>query len=109
MPPGTYTLRLHNPPSNLGMEVSVTVTSGETTVIRSLEPGDVAGDQALLQRTAWRATYRTAEPVVLLILRRPGLESALQGNPNPRGLLDALREQRLDSEVAAAVQKTLQT
>jgi serine/threonine protein kinase len=34
LPPGTYTLRLHNPPSNLGMEVPVTVTSGETTVIR---------------------------------------------------------------------------
>ena len=90
------------------VDVELELPNGETTVIRSLEPGDVAGDQALLERSVWQATYRTTEPVVLLKLSRQGLESALQGNPDPRGLLNALREQRLDSEVAAAVHKTLQ-
>ena len=31
------------------------------------------------------------------------LEKALVGNPDPRGFLDALREQRQDAQVASAV------
>lgn len=91
------------------VDAEVLLPNGETTVIRSLEPGDVFGDQALLERMPWKATYRTTEPVVLLRLSRSGLESALQGSPDPRGLLNALRKQRLDAEVAAAVTKTLRT
>jgi len=91
------------------VDVEVVLPNGQTTAIRNLEPGDVAGDRALLERAAWAATYRTAEPVVLLKLSREGLEVALQGNPDPRGLLDALRDQGLDTEVAAAVHRTLQS
>ena len=91
------------------VDIELELPNGETTVIRCLEPGDVVGDQALLERSVWKATYRTTEPVVLLVLDRPGLEAALQGNTDPRGLLNALREQRLDLEVAEAVRKTLQT
>lgn len=89
------------------VEVQLELPNGETTVIRGLEPGDVVGDRALLEQTAWAATLHTTEPVVLLKLSRPSLENILQGNPDPRGLLDALREQRLDSEIATAVEKTL--
>ena len=89
------------------VEVQLLLPNGETTVLRGLEPGDVVGDQSLLERTAWSATLKTTEPVVILKLTRASLENALQGNPDPRGLLDALREQRLDSEIAAAVEKTL--
>lgn len=89
------------------VDVEVVLPNGQATAIRSLEPGDVAGDQALLEHTAWAATYKTTEPVVLLTLSREGLESALQGNPDPINLLNALRQQRLDSEVAEAVHKTL--
>lgn len=89
------------------VDVEVVLPNGQAVAIRSLEPGDVAGDQALLEHTPWPATYRTVEPVVLLKLSRTGLENALKGNPDPRGLLDALREQRLDAQVVAAVQKTL--
>lgn len=89
------------------VEVQLELPNGETTVIRGLEPGDVVGDRALLEQTAWAATLQTTEPVVLLKLSRPSLENILQGNPDPRGLLDALREQRLDSEIATAVEKTL--
>lgn len=88
-------------------EVVVELPNGELTVIRGLEPGDVIGDRALLERAPWAASLRTTEPVVLLKLDRPSLENALQGNPDPRGLLDALREQRLDSDIAVAVEKTL--
>ena len=91
------------------VEVKLLLPNGEMTVIRGLEPGDLVGDQALLERTAWLATLQTAEPVVLLKLDRPSLENALKGNPDPRGLLDALREQRLDAEIAEAVEKTLRS
>lgn len=91
------------------VEVVVELPNGQVTAIRGLEPGDVLGDQALLERTPWPATLKSTEPVVLLKLDRPSLENALQGNPDPRGLLDALREQRLDSEIAAAVDKILQS
>ena len=91
------------------VDVELQLPNGQTTTIRSLEPGDVIGDQALLEQTPWSATLRTAEPVVLLKLDRPSLENALKGNPDPRGLLDALREQRLDAEIASAVQRTLKT
>ena len=91
------------------IEAEMVLPNGETTVIRNIEPGDVFGDQALLERQAWPATYRTAEPVVLLKLGRPALEEALQGNPDPRALLNALREQRLDAEVIAEVGKILRS
>lgn len=90
------------------IDAELALPNGKTTVIRSIEAGDVIGDQALLERAVWKAVYRTTEPVVLLVLDRPGLEAALQGNPDPRALLNTLREQRLDAEVADAVRKTLQ-
>ena len=90
------------------VDVEVLLPNGQTTAIRSLEAGDVAGEQALLEKKTWTATYKTTEPVVLLKLSREGLESALQGTPDPRGLLDALRRQGLDAEVDQAVRRTLQ-
>ncbi len=89
------------------VDVEVVLPNGETTAIRHLEAGDVAGEQSLLERSTWRASYKTTEPVVLLKLNREGLEAALQGNPDPRGLLDTLREQGTDRDVAAAVERTL--
>lgn len=89
------------------VDVEVVLPNGQPIAIRSLEAGDVAGDQALLEHTPWPATYRVVEPVVLLKLSRIGLERALKGNPDPRSFLDALREQRLDAAVVAAVRKTL--
>ena len=47
------------------------------------------------------------EPVTALVLTRPGLEKALQGNPDPRALLDALRSQRNDQELALMVRRLL--
>ena len=88
------------------LEAVVELPNGKITVLRSFEPGDVIGDRSLFEHQAWPATYRATEPSVVLKLDRSGLESALQGNPNPKGLLDALRRQQLDSAVASSVTRT---
>jgi CRP-like cAMP-binding protein len=76
---------------------------GRETVLRTFTTGDVIGDTALLEHRPWPASYRVAESATLLTLDREGLEQALIGNPDPRSLLDALREQRQDQAVAAAL------
>ncbi|HRC86686.1 MAG TPA: cyclic nucleotide-binding domain-containing protein [Thermoanaerobaculia bacterium] len=73
---------------------------GGWAVLRTFSAGDLIGEGALLEHQPWPATYRVAESAYLLTLDRQGLEQALQGNPDPRGLLVALREQHLDREVA---------
>ncbi len=89
------------------VEVVVTLPGGSSPVLRVLEAGALFGEQALFEHKPWVATYRTAEKSMLLRLDRHGLETALHGNPDPRGLLDALREQQMDTVVAEAVGKTL--
>ena len=89
------------------VEVVVTLPGGSSPVLRVLEAGSLFGEQALFEHQPWVATYRTAEKSMLLRLDRHGLETALHGNPDPRGLLDVLREQKLDTVVAEAVGKTL--
>ncbi len=89
------------------VEVMVTLPGGSSPVLRVLEAGSLFGEQALFEHQPWVATYRTAEKSMLLRLDRHGLETALHGNPDPRGLLDVLREQKLDTVVAEAVGKTL--
>lgn len=87
------------------LEAEIVLPNGETTVLRSFEAGDLIGDRALFEQQAWPATYRVAESAVVLRLDRSGLEQALSGNPDPRTLLEALREKRLDAEVAAAAER----
>jgi hypothetical protein len=89
------------------VEVVVALPGGSSPVLRALEPGALFGEQALFEHKPWVATYRTAEKSMLLKLDRHGLETALHGNPDPRGLLQALREQQMDAQVAEAVGKTL--
>lgn len=89
------------------VEAVIELPNGEITVLRSFEPGDVIGDRSLFEHQPWSATYRTKESSVVLKLDRSGLEHALQGNPDPRGLLDALRRQQLDAKVAKSVTRTL--
>ncbi len=89
-----------------GVEAVMTLPNGETTVLRGFEPGDILGERALLERQGWAATYRTTESSVMLVLDRKSLAEVLEGNPDPRGLIDALREQQLDRDVAAKVMRT---
>jgi tetratricopeptide (TPR) repeat protein len=79
--------------------------ASEPMLLRTFQCGDVIGDRALFERQPWPATYRVSSPARLFRLDRPGLELALQGNPDPRQFLDALRSRRSDYDVAAAVRK----
>lgn len=78
---------------------------GKEQVVRSFTSGDILGESVLLEHGEWPATYVVVEPVTLLRLDRDGLEQALVGNPDPRGLLEALREQRTDRSVVASASR----
>lgn len=73
--------------------------------LRSFTSGDLLGEAALLERSVWPANYRVTEATMALRLTREGLEQALVGNPDPRGFLDALREQHNDRDVAATLRR----
>ncbi len=73
---------------------------GKATMLRNFTSGDVLGEGVLLERGAWPADYRATEPMIALKLTREGLERSLVGNPDPRGFLEALREQHTDRDVA---------
>lgn len=88
-----------------GVVETSAAAGGRATAVRSFGAGDVLGEAALLERGAWPAEYRTAEPVTALKLTREGLERCLVGNPDPRGFLGTLREQHNDRDVAATVRR----
>lgn len=73
--------------------------------VRTFTSRDILGERAMFDRQPWPATFRAVEPALLVKLDREGLEHALLGNPDPRRLLDALRGQGADREVAAIVAK----
>ncbi len=82
-----------------GVVAAHATVRGKETELRTFGPGDVIGESVLLERRSWPADYRVSEPGRALTLTREGLEKALVGNPDPRGLLNALRKQRNDEEV----------
>jgi len=79
--------------------------AGRATAIRSFSSGDLLGEAGLFERGTWPADYQVTEPVTALKLTREGLESCLQGNPDPRGFLETLREQHNDRDVAQTVRR----
>ncbi len=87
------------------VEASIPGSNGRNIIVRTFGPGDIIGERALLEQQLWPADYTSKSSVVALVLDRPGFESALTGNPDPRGLVEALRGQQLDREVAAAVKR----
>jgi CRP-like cAMP-binding protein len=87
------------------VEAFIEPEPGKSVLVRTFSSGDVVGEGVLLERGVWPAAYRAAEPVTALKLTRAGLEKTLVGNPDPRGFLDALREQRNDRDVAATVRR----
>jgi hypothetical protein len=87
------------------LEAEIAMPGGKTMGVRSFSSGDIVGEGALLERAPWPANYRVSEPVSALRLTREGLEQSLVGNPDPRGFLEALREQHNDRGVAAMVRR----
>ncbi len=88
------------------VDVSIVMPDGKTMVLREFQPGDVFGERALLEHLPWPATYKSGHKAIVMKLTREGLEQAMAGNSNPRELLDALRDQRLDANIASLVQRT---
>jgi hypothetical protein len=88
-----------------GVVEAAAEAGGRKVTIRSFSSGDVVGDVPLLERGEWPADYRAAEVVTALKLTREGLEQCLVGNPNPRGFLEAMREQHNDRDLAATLRR----
>lgn len=89
------------------IEAIVAVPDGRSFQLRLLTTGDLFGERALLEHKPWPATYRVVERARLLRIDKAGLERSISGNPDPRQLLETLRGQRHDREVAAAAEKLL--
>lgn len=87
------------------VEASIPAGEDSQVSVRHFGPRDILGDAALFEHAPWPAAYTIAERAVVLRLDREGLEQALVGNPDPRALLEALREQRTDREVKSIVAK----
>lgn len=89
----------------IGVVDAAAEIGGRIMTVRSFTSGDIVGEGSLLERGAWPADYRAAEPVTALKLTREGLEQCLMGNPDPRGFLETLREQHTDRDVLATVRR----
>ena len=81
------------------LAAQILLASGKRTDLRSFGPGDMVGENALLKRKSWPASYVAKRRTSMFRLDRGGLEALLVGETDPRGLLDALRSQGHDVEV----------
>ncbi len=89
-----------------GGEIEARVASPNGPLaVRSFPVGAILGDSVLFQRTAWPADLVATHTGSVLVLSREGLEQALQGNPDPKGLLDLLRAQGNDQGLLQAIAK----
>ncbi len=77
----------------------ILLATGKRTDIRIFSSGDIVGENALLKRKSWPASYIARKRTSMFRLDREGLEMMLLGETDPRGLLDALRAQGNDVEV----------
>jgi len=89
----------------IGLIEAVTVEAGREMVVRTFTSGDIIGEGPLLERLPWPVRYRAGEPATALKLTREGLEQVLVGNPDPRGLIEILRGQHNDRDLAATVRR----
>lgn len=79
-------------------------TNDHLITLRSFGPGDIVGDTTLFQNRPWPASYYSTSLSTLLRLDRKGLETLIQGQSDPKGFLDVLRDQGNDGKVERAVQ-----
>lgn len=87
------------------VEARVMQDDGKAVGLRTFGIGDILGEVTFFERQPWPADYVATEDTLVLTLSRAGLEKALAGNPDPRGLLDTLRWQGNDRDVATSVAK----
>lgn len=86
------------------VEARAETATGPVT-LRTFGPGDILGDSVLFEHASWPASLMVTTTGSLLVLDRKGLEGALQGNPDPRGLVSVLRSQRNDLEIMESIEK----
>lgn len=77
--------------------------AGHLISLRSFGPGEIIGESTLFQHRAWPAEYRTDDFTDVLELNRSGLEHLIEGQADPKRLLDVLRSQGNDQKVARAI------
>lgn len=87
------------------IEARALSADGDETALRLFGTGDIVGESTIFEQRPWPARFVTVEPVTLLALDRPMLERLLQGNPDPRRLIDSLRDQHADRDIEAMVAK----
>jgi CRP-like cAMP-binding protein len=87
------------------VEARLTVADGRTFDLKVFLPGDVFGERSLLEHLPWPADYVARERSKFVRVNKEGLARAMTGNPDPRGMLDALRAKHFDRDVAAAAEK----
>ena len=78
---------------------------GQDFSIRTFSTGDLIGDSALLEHSGWPAKYTVIEKAKIFTLDRDGMQVTMQGHPDPRAFISVLRQQHLDRDVLASVQK----
>ncbi|MDX1643537.1 MAG: cyclic nucleotide-binding domain-containing protein [Thermoanaerobaculia bacterium] len=77
--------------------------AGHLISLRSFGPGEIVGESTLFKHRAWQAEYRTDDFTDVLELDRSGLEHLIEGQADPKRLLDVLRGQGNDEKVARAI------
>lgn len=78
---------------------------GQNFSIRTFSTGDLIGDSALLEHSTWPATYTVIEKAKVFTLDREGMQTTMQGHPDPRAFISVLRQQHHDRDVLASIQK----
>jgi len=85
-------------------EVEASASVGSVPVmLRKFGPGDIVGESTVLEQKPWAAAYEVTRTASVLKLTREGLEKAFQGNPDPRRLIEALRDQQNDKDIVASI------
>ena len=89
------------------VEARFEAAPGRSYALRTFFAGDLFGERALLEHQPWPADYTALERSKFVRVSKEGLERAMQGNPDPRAMLDALRAQHCDLDVAKAAQRVV--
>lgn len=78
--------------------------AGHLITLRSFGPGEIVGESTLFHHRPWQAEYRCDDFTDVLELDREGLEHLIEGQADPKRLLDVLRDQANDQKVARAIE-----
>ena len=86
----------------------ILLATGKRTDLRTYSSGDIIGENALLKKKSWPASYLAKRRTSMFRLDRRGLEALLLGETDPRGLHDALRCQKHDDDLDQALSQLTQ-